>query len=71
MKKHIALIVLADDDNKTPLANTNTEVMFWWEALNKSSRIKVIQDHYGTLPQKLTWPLIREVYDKVHESLCV
>lgn len=45
MKAHINHIVLDDDPKGTPLANVRTEAIAWWEAIPKSARATVLQDH--------------------------
>lgn len=70
MKKHISLIVLADDHNKTPLANTKTEVLSWWESLTPLGKKKVVKVYAPELESfhDVKWEHAIKMYKQTHNT---
>lgn len=64
MQKHIGLLVICEKQ-KVELANTNTEILRWWEALGRYGQRMAIKrflpNHDGSA---LKWDQLKEIYNK-------
>lgn len=68
LKKHVGLLVFDDDPKKTPVSNTRTDALEWWQALNSKSKELALRQHgYHSLESgNASWMIIESIYLSVH-----
>ena len=67
MKEHIALIVMSEDEHKTPLYNSKLEALRWWEALNRKGKQRVLCEvSQQSISKEMTWDTLLTLYNRVH-----